>query len=1124
MRLKLLILIALSLFIVSDLDAQRRTSQRRSDREKATEETQAEKDPLLEEYGFASRDALAEALLEADPSASDRKIIERYRSGEHLTRRQKSRLSSLLEDYKEVQLAAGSEEEKEASGRRAERRERPSREKAARARPERAARESAERSAREKRESARTRERAARTRPSRSARGAARESVDILDSGLDFSFDGTITGPPEEATKKTGSGRRRSRSARTLEETTQEVGEITAQIMTKDRSFVIVDGSGQLAVSPTADAFRWQLRPAGPQKVLAFDPVSEKSLAWTESGGVGLAAMTEDSILAEIERMVEDGREDGFPEGVKWLVKLLTGDDVLAPGLTPAGGKEIGIALLFQDDQGLTGDPAPTAGKRVGVTATADVPSVTEDESRSGRRAARRTRGRSARSLIATEGQQGDRYTEGDYTEYWDMNDNGIVDRIYKRVWRLNPSYNPRYDWTRTYYPSSWYRDLGDPTIQFRTESSIFEEGHRWRDNSRETRIVVYMDQLNGVADYQADYFVTHSLSPGDTVAAGTVIGSRDSPGMAIPWIQFAVTDDIELREDETYTVTLLQKDGGNAVLGSRTTHTVSITDNDFDPTSDLLENLDRFQRNIDALVARVDGMQAYTGPASDGLSGVGLVVDQLVEIKEGSEIAKPALQAAKRIPYIGYLFTPAYLSVKPVPGIATRLANSACRVDRALDPFEQVVDKTDAMMRVIAQGLTEIGHATRRTYGLLELAKQCAAGSTFPVTADLGREGCSSGSPCSVGQGDCDIDPECAGTLLCKQRTYGEWVPGVFLTANISDVYDICYDPGAVATGTTVAVNFGGEGCSESNPCSKGGGDCDTHDECAGSLRCKQRTSGESVPGLTFFDNFPDHYDVCYDPDASLERSALAILSGARANTDFTVAVEEAQLDYLRGIGSAANVLQNANRTLNDIENQMEEIAEAMEEALSVLDDYDDVAGYISPLQSVVPSEIREFIDVVSAPRRWVSSIPFIGRYIRYIFVAEDVVIDLVMDEFDSIFDALGIPELQDMLPEFDPDLDFVRGPSIIEDELNRLNNYLSAITSKIEGILVFQTSLQLSILSDLECLEGGGQALRAELIATALGVEAGELQDEIDDYRSALDEEHNRSRDQYSMSNSCR
>ena len=63
------------------------------------------------------------------------------------------------------------------------------------------------------------------------------------------------------------------------------------------------------------------------------------------------------------------------------------------------------------------------------------------------------------------------------------------------------------------------------------------------------------------------------------------------------------------------------------------------------------------------------------------------------------------------------------------------------------------------------------------------------------PVIND-GYTGCTSTAPCSHGQGDCDSDDDCAGSLICFQRSYGELMPGLDFDRVRFD-FDVCVDMG---------------------------------------------------------------------------------------------------------------------------------------------------------------------------------------------------------------------------------------------------------------------------------------------------------------------------------------
>merc|ERR1711998_761021 len=51
-------------------------------------------------------------------------------------------------------------------------------------------------------------------------------------------------------------------------------------------------------------------------------------------------------------------------------------------------------------------------------------------------------------------------------------------------------------------------------------------------------------------------------------------------------------------------------------------------------------------------------------------------------------------------------------------------------------------------------------------------------------------------GHPCSACKGDCDVDTDCQGNLVCMQRSGAEPIPGC--TGTAVGGYDYCYDPSA--------------------------------------------------------------------------------------------------------------------------------------------------------------------------------------------------------------------------------------------------------------------------------------------------------------------------------------
>ena len=58
---------------------------------------------------------------------------------------------------------------------------------------------------------------------------------------------------------------------------------------------------------------------------------------------------------------------------------------------------------------------------------------------------------------------------------------------------------------------------------------------------------------------------------------------------------------------------------------------------------------------------------------------------------------------------------------------------------------------------------------------------------------------------------------------------------------------------------------NGGASCCTSSNQCGAGEGDCDSDDDCFGSLRCGQGSGLDDNCDASL--GFPADYDCCYDP-----------------------------------------------------------------------------------------------------------------------------------------------------------------------------------------------------------------------------------------------------------------
>ena len=89
----------LLLFVVSDLDAQRRSGRasKRIDETKKVENVKS--DELHKKYGFSSKDHMVEFLLGKDLKRSDKRIVEKYGKGKKLSKSQSRKFEALLKEH-----------------------------------------------------------------------------------------------------------------------------------------------------------------------------------------------------------------------------------------------------------------------------------------------------------------------------------------------------------------------------------------------------------------------------------------------------------------------------------------------------------------------------------------------------------------------------------------------------------------------------------------------------------------------------------------------------------------------------------------------------------------------------------------------------------------------------------------------------------------------------------------------------------------------------------------------------------------------------------------------------------------------------------------------------------------
>lgn len=120
-------------------------------------------------------------------------------------------------------------------------------------------------------------------------------------------------------------------------------------------------------------------------------------------------------------------------------------------------------------------------------------------------------------------------------------------------------------------------------------------------------------------------------------------------------------------------------------------------------------------------------------------------------------------------------------------------------------------------------------------------------------------KECCSVNEPCGYGEGDCDVDDECAGELVCGKNNC------LRLGTTFKKGSDCCELPRFEGFGNLNCEpanlptwlssdeeknDLLKECCSEERPCGFGQGDCDNDSECEGSLTC-----GNDNCGTSFFD-----------------------------------------------------------------------------------------------------------------------------------------------------------------------------------------------------------------------------------------------------------------------------
>lgn len=111
------------------------------------------------------------------------------------------------------------------------------------------------------------------------------------------------------------------------------------------------------------------------------------------------------------------------------------------------------------------------------------------------------------------------------------------------------------------------------------------------------------------------------------------------------------------------------------------------------------------------------------------------------------------------------------------------------------------------------------------------------------PALSDFGSEPAESHLPLQQCQGDCDNDSECASGLRCFQRHQYTSVPGCSGRGVRNYDYCIISDPPLSDFGSEFWDGFNLEQCQ---------GNCNSDNNCAGELKCFQRSGLDPVPGCS--------------------------------------------------------------------------------------------------------------------------------------------------------------------------------------------------------------------------------------------------------------------------------
>jgi hypothetical protein len=112
-----------------------------------------------------------------------------------------------------------------------------------------------------------------------------------------------------------------------------------------------------------------------------------------------------------------------------------------------------------------------------------------------------------------------------------------------------------------------------------------------------------------------------------------------------------------------------------------------------------------------------------------------------------------------------------------------------------------------------------------------------CIKNSLCTIYGPTGADFCeNSMCPCGIYEGDCDLDSQCGGRLVCRDNVGA----GVGKPSN----YDICVLPPINGCPNWDENPVTNDSCTTACPCNLGQGDCDSDAECRGNLVCGSNNS----------------------------------------------------------------------------------------------------------------------------------------------------------------------------------------------------------------------------------------------------------------------------------------